>query len=215
MEFWLTVRRKVALSDSNQRAILVTGIELTLYVSNRLKVYLETFACLSPSAAKDNLRKSIVSIQAHVLEFLARAIRIQQKKRVARVMSALWNPSDVAEFEDKCDKLCSRASEEARICDGRVNLENQLQMLEGIHKVHTSLTRLEDKVDLSKLETAKGATYNSSAEGELPRCLPDTRTDLLAQIFDWAAAMGAAMGASGSSGSAVRLVQGNRLYAAQ
>jgi hypothetical protein len=36
----LTVRRKGALSDSNQRAILVTGIELALYTSNRFKVYL-------------------------------------------------------------------------------------------------------------------------------------------------------------------------------
>lgn len=45
------------------------------------------------------------------------------------------------------------------------------------------------KVDLSKLETAtaKDATYNSSSEGELPQCLPDTRTDRLQQITDWSA----------------------------
>jgi hypothetical protein len=184
---WLTVRHKVALADCNQRAVLVTGLELALYVSNRLKVYLDTFACLSPSGAKDNLRKIIVSLYTHVLEFLARAICVQQKKRAARVMSALWNSSDLTEFEDKCDKLCVRASEEARICDSRASLETQLQTLGEIHKVHTSVVRLEDKVDLSKLETAKEATYNSSAEGDLPRCLLHTRTDLLEQIFDWAA----------------------------
>jgi hypothetical protein len=165
---------------------LVTGTELALYVSNRLKVYLDSFACLSPSAARENLRRSIVSLYAHVLEFLARAIRVQQKNRAARVITALWNLGDLTEFEDKCDRLCVRASEEARICDSRASLETQSHTLRKIHEVQTSLTRLEDKVDLSKLETAKEATYNSSAEGELPRCLPDTRTDLLEQIFDWA-----------------------------
>jgi hypothetical protein len=184
---WLTLQYKVALADSNQRAILVTGTELALYVSNRLKVYLETFAGLSPSAARDNLRKSIVSLYAHILEFLARAICTQMKNRAARVTTALWNAGDLTEFEDKCDRLCVRASEEARICDSRASLETQLQTLRKIHEVQTSLTRLEDKVDLSKLETAKEATYNSSAEGELPHCLPDTRTDLLEQITDWAA----------------------------
>jgi hypothetical protein len=185
--YQLTVLHKVALTDGNQRAVLVTGTELALYVSNRLKVYLVSFACLSPSAARGNLRRSIVSLYAHVLEFLARAIRVQQKNRAARVITALWNLGDLTEFEDKCDRLCVRASEEARICDSRASLETQLHALRKIHEVQTSLTRLEDKVDLSKLETAKEATYNSSAEGELPHCLPDTRTDLLKQIFDWAA----------------------------
>jgi hypothetical protein len=89
MACWLTARYKVALADSNQRAVLVTGIELALYVSNRLKVYLETFAGVSSSAARDNLRKSIVSLYAHILEFLAHAIRVQQKDRAATLITAL------------------------------------------------------------------------------------------------------------------------------
>jgi hypothetical protein len=180
-------RCKVAMADSNQRAVLVTGIELALYVSNRLKVYLDTFACLSPSPAKINLRKSLVSLYAHILEFLAHAIGVQQKKGIVRVWQALWDSGALMQFEDKCDKLCVRASEEARICDGRAGLEVQLRTLHEIHKAHASVMRLENKVDLGKLETAKDATYNSSTEGELSRCLPDTRLDLLEQIFDWAA----------------------------
>jgi type II secretory pathway predicted ATPase ExeA len=166
---------------------LVTGIELALYVGNRLKVYLETFAGVSPSAARDNLRKSIVSLYAHILEFLAHAIRVQQKNHAAKLITALWNLGDLTEFEDKCDRLCVRTAEEARICDSRTSRESQSQTLREIHEFQTGLLRLDAKVDLGKLETAKEATYNSSAEGELPRCLPDTRTDLLKQIFDWAA----------------------------
>jgi hypothetical protein len=183
----LTTRHKVALSDSNQRAVLVTGIELALYVSNRLKVYLDICAHSSPSFATDNLRRSLVNLYVHILTFLAHAIRIQEKRRVMKAVQALWDSSVLMQFEEECDKLCVRASEEARICDSRASLEAQLRSLDEIHRVHTSVKRLEDKVGLSNLHTAKDATYNSSTEGELPRCLPDTRTDLLEQITDWAA----------------------------
>jgi hypothetical protein len=183
----LTTRHKVALSDSNQRAVLVTGIELALYVSNRLKVYLDICAHLSPSLATDNLRRSLVNLYVHILTFLAHAIRIQQKRRVLKVMHALWDSGVLVQFEEESDKLCERASEEARICDSRASVEAQLQSLDEIHHVHTSVMRLEDKINLGNLETANEATYNSSTEGDLPRCLPDTRTDVLEQITDWAA----------------------------
>ncbi|KAI7205061.1 WD40 repeat-like protein [Hortaea werneckii] len=176
---------EVALTDSSQRAVLVTGIELALYIGNRLKAYLDVFASLSPSSATDNFRKSLIDLYAHVLGFLAHAIRIQQKNSVARVMQALWEPGDLTQFEVKCDKLCVRASEEARICDSRAGLEANLRTIDEIHEVHGSVMRLKDKVDLGKLETAEGATYNSFAEGEMSRCLPDTRNDLLEQIDEW------------------------------
>jgi hypothetical protein len=165
----------------------VTGIELALYTSNRLKVYLDTFARLAPSSATDNLRKSLVNLYVQILRFLAHAIRIQQKSSVMRVMDALWDSSILTQFEEECDKLCVRASEEARICDSRASLEAQLRNLEEIHNVHTSVMRLQEKVDLGKLEVARGAMYNSLTDGELSRCLPDTRTDLLKQISGWAA----------------------------
>jgi hypothetical protein len=183
----LITRHKVALSDSKHRAVLVTGIELTLYVSNRLKVYLDIYTYSSPSLATDNLRRSLVNLYVHILTFLARAIRIQRKRSVPMVVQALWDSGALFEFEEECDKLCIRASEEARICDERASLEAQLRILDEIYEICTSVMRLEDKTDLGKLETAKEATYNSSVEGELSRCLPDTRTDLLEQIFDWAA----------------------------
>jgi len=183
----LITRHKVALSDSKHRAVLVTGIELTLYVSNRLKVYLDIYAYSSPSLATDNLRRSLVHLYVHILTFLARAIRVQRKRSVSMVVQALWDSGALTEFEEECDKLCIRASEEARICDERASLEAQLRILDDIYEIYTSVMRLEDKIDLGKLETAKEATYNSSAEGELSKCLPDTRTDLLEQIFDWVA----------------------------
>jgi hypothetical protein len=80
-------------------------------VSNRLKVYLTALVCLSSSAAKDNLRKGIVGLTAHVLAFLAHAIRAQKKNSMARIMEALWSYGNLTQFEDKCDRLCARVSE--------------------------------------------------------------------------------------------------------
>ena len=180
------LKHKVALASSRQRAVLVTGTELALYMSSRLKVYLDSLVRLPSSPARDNFRKILVSLYACILEFLAHAIRVQQKSGVAKFMRDLWDSSDLTQFEGKCGQLCGRATEEARICDGEASMEIQLQTLDDIYEVHTIVMRLEDKVDLSKLKTAKEATYNSSAEGELPQCLPDTRTDILKQIFAWA-----------------------------
>jgi len=155
-------------------------------MSSRLKVYLDSLIRLPSSPTRHNFRKILVSLYACILEFLAHAIRVQQKSGVAKFMQALWDSGDLTQFEGKCGKLCARATEEARICDSQASMEMQLEILDDIYETHTIVMRLEDKVDLSKLETAKEATYNSSAEGELPQCLPGTRTDILKQIFAWA-----------------------------
>ncbi|KAK5689301.1 hypothetical protein LTR17_026359 [Elasticomyces elasticus] len=192
---WAGIRAilEVALSESHQRAVLITGMELSLYMSNRLKVYLDIYASLSPSLAADNLRKALVHLYVHVLGFLAQAIRIQRKRSASRVLQALWASSDLMRFEERCDILCARAGEEARICDSetgerwREKLNARLLRLDRIHHLEAGLTKLQDKADLAKLLTAREATHDSSAEGGLPRCLPGTRTVLLGEILDWTA----------------------------
>jgi hypothetical protein len=181
----LTVCDEVALADSHQRDVVVTGTELALYMGNRLKAYLDIFARLSSSLTTANFRKALVNLYAHILGFLAQAIRVQQKRSISRVSQALWNASSLTQFEQRCDVLCVRASEEARICSSRENLDAQLRSLDEIHDVRIGVEKLQERVDLGKLETAKGATYDSLTEGELSRCLPDTRTDLLQQIAGW------------------------------
>jgi hypothetical protein len=166
-------------------------MELALYTSNRLRLYLETHARLPPSPASENFRTALVHLYAHILQFLAHAIRIQQAGKLSRAAQALWDTHELAQFEEKCDILCARASEEARICDNktseqwRESIQTQLQSLDEIHNIHSSLVHLHDKVDLSGLITAKEATYDSSAEGGLSRCLPGTRTDILREIDNW------------------------------
>jgi gluconate kinase len=45
---------------------------------------------------------------------------------------------------------------------------------------------LHHKLDLVKLPTAEGASFNSHAEEHAARCLPNTRTELLREIVEWA-----------------------------
>ena len=44
-------------------------------MSNRLRIYLATYAGLSPSPAADNFRKALVSLNIHILGLLAHTIR--------------------------------------------------------------------------------------------------------------------------------------------
>jgi len=190
----LTVGIELALADSTLRAALVTGMELALYTSNRLKVYLEYYPAFSASLADDNFRTTLVNLYAHVLHFLAHAIQTQPKNRAARTLQALWNPESLADFEEKCDTYLTRAAEDLNNCDRlsaeawRDELRTRLQSLVQIHDKQTvRLAKLQDTADLGRLATAKGATYDSSAEGELPRCLLGTRTALLDDIMSWTA----------------------------
>jgi hypothetical protein len=180
--------QKVALSESAQRAVLVTGMELSLYMSHRLKVYLNIYARVLPSLASANFRKALVDVYGHILRFLAQAIRRRGSPSIAK---ALWGSDDLMQFEERCNVLCIRAAEEARLCASeiseqwRMNLDTRLQSLDEIHGLKASLTKLQDKADLAKLITAWEATYDSSAEGSLPRCLPGTRIELLRRIYTW------------------------------
>jgi len=176
---------KVALAERDQRGALVTGMELSLYIGNRLSVYLGLYGQFSPSPTTNNFRADLVKLYAHIFRFLSHAVCIQGQRRIGRAMKFLWDSSILMQFEEECDKLCIRLSEEARICDGQASLGAQLQNLDEIHGVLANVLKIQEKVDLGKLRIAGEATHNSSSEGELPRCLPNTRTDLLEQIAGW------------------------------
>jgi hypothetical protein len=165
-------------------------MELSLYMSNRLKVYLNIYAHVPPSLASANFRKALVDVYGYILSFLAQAIR---KTNASSVAKALWGSDDLTKFEENCDILCKRAEEEARLCEGeiaegwRINLDARLEDLKEIHNLKASLIKLQDKADLAKLVFARDATYDSSTEGGLPRCLPGTGTALLSRINTWTA----------------------------
>ena len=179
------------MSDSTQRAALVTGLELSLLMSNRLKAYQHYLVRLTASLAKDNFRKALVELYAHVLEFLARAIHILYKNSTARICDAVWNAGNLAKFEDKCDKLCEKVEAQASQCNRhefeqwKEKMDTEMKALHEIHNIGKTVDKIDQRTGLMNLETARGATHNSRTEDNLGRCLPDTRVEILARITNW------------------------------
>jgi hypothetical protein len=158
-------------------------MELSLYMSNRLQVYLTIYAYARPPPASANFRKALVDMCGHILVFLAQAIH---NRSAPSTVKALYGSDDLLRCEEECDKFCLGAIEQAMLCDSE-NLVTRPQSLHKIHPLRADFTELSDGADLAVLITAKGATYDSSAEGDLPRCLPGTQVDLLRRINTWTA----------------------------
>jgi hypothetical protein len=177
-------------------AALLLGLETALYLSNRLQVYIGYWATLPATLARANFEACLVEFHALILRFLAGAIRVYQKGSITRGFEAFWRIEDVSSFEDKCNKMASRADIEASNCDrdlsasDRASAQQQqkdlgriLKQLEDIHIIQTDIDMLDIKFDFSKLPVVAGAGFDSHQDELDARCHPDTRVDLLGDIY--------------------------------
>lgn len=176
-------------------ASLLVGCETTLYMINRLKAYMDFLSHLPMTLTRTNFETALTEMYTHILAFLARAMKIYQQSTGRRVATALWQDSDVNNFEQECDKLGARLDIEASNCDrtlaaqDRGVLDRVLKEIEQIHTVQATLTRMERKMDLGRLRVVEGAMFD--AYGQIHHgCHPATRVDLLATIQDWAQQLG-------------------------
>ncbi|KAI4192154.1 MAG: hypothetical protein LQ350_008694, partial [Teloschistes chrysophthalmus] len=189
---------QAAVSEANQITSLLVGCEIALYMANRLRAYTDFLYRLPVTLTRTNFETAVTELYAHVLRFLARAIRIYQTSTTHRALHAFWTDSDVASFEKVCKELGVRVDIEASSCDRtlsaqdrervgnlRQDLQEVLKELRKSHRLQESLDRFETKIDLDKLPYAKGAMYNSYGDDHII-CHPATRVDLLHQIYDWA-----------------------------
>ncbi|KAI6813582.1 hypothetical protein KC342_g16756 [Hortaea werneckii] len=161
---------ELALSDSNLRGAIATGMEVALFASHRLRVYSDMHAQLPVSLASENLYRALVNLYARVLKFLAQAIDIEPRSTISRISRQSWGSDSIQEFEQECGDLCGKAEQEASICEREIDaqwkdrLEDSLKSLKDIHDLTTSLSRVHDKLDLAKLTYAKDATYDSAVD---------------------------------------------------
>ena len=177
---------------------LLVGCEIALYTANRLKAYIEFLHQLPTTLTRTNFQTAVTELYAHILGFLARAIRIYQTSTPYRTLRAFWTKGDIVDFEKTCNELGVRVEIEASNCDRTLGaqdrewigkLKQDLQRVLGefkqSHHLQGSLDRLEIKIDLDKLPYARGAMYNSYGDDHIT-CHPATRVDLLHDIYDWA-----------------------------
>ncbi|KAL8696376.1 MAG: hypothetical protein Q9201_007692 [Fulgogasparrea decipioides] len=197
---WAGIRLllEAAVSEANQMTSLLVGCEIALYMANRLKAYIEFLHQLPTTLTRTNFKTAVAELYAHILRFLARAIRIYQTSTFRRALRAFGTDGDIVDFEKTCNELGVRVEIEASNCDRTLDakdrkrigkfkqdLQRVLEELKQSHRLQESLDRLETKIDLDKLPYAKGAMYNSYGD-EHNTCHPATRVDLLHEIYDWA-----------------------------
>ena len=160
-------------------------------------MYIEFLYQLPTTLTRNNLETAVIELYAHVLRFLACAIRIYETSTSYRALRAFWTEGDIVDFEKSYNELGIRVEIEARNCDRtlaiqdrewigtlRQDLHTVLEELEQSHRLQESLDRLEIKLDLDKLPYAKGAIYNSYEDDQIT-CYPATRVDLLNNIYHW------------------------------
>ncbi|MCJ1420359.1 hypothetical protein MMC32_006716 [Xylographa parallela] len=153
---------------------------------------------LPTTLTRTNFQTAVIELYAHILRFLARAIRIYQTSISYRALRGFWTRGDIIDFEQTCNELGVRVEIEASNCDrtlgaqdrewiGKLKqgLQRVLEELKQSHRLQESLDRLETKIDLDKLPYARGAMYNSYGDDHIT-CHPATRVDLLHEIHDWA-----------------------------
>jgi hypothetical protein len=189
----------MTVSDSHQMAALLIGMDLALSLISRLEVYLDYYGKLPATIARVNFERAIVKTYAHVLSFLASAIRLYQRSTGGRMLEALWSTSALESFASDSSQLGMQLDIEASNCDREISavrwadakawkdeLSAALRDLDKLQGIQSSLTSLHVKADLSKLTVVKSAAYNSYDDGITTTCLRGTRTDLLSQITTWA-----------------------------
>jgi hypothetical protein len=189
---------QASVAELNQMAALLIGCETTLYMAGRLQVYIDFWHHLSAAATRNNLGESLAVMYAHVLHFLARAILVYESSTIQRAFSALWKIDDVVEFEKKGNELAIKVEIDASNCDRTVNarqektvselqqkMQKVLAELQQHYQLQASLDHLHVKIDLGKIPYVRGAIFNSS-DGIHNLCHPATRTDILAQVQQWA-----------------------------
>ena len=180
-------------------AVLLIGLKTALYMTHRLKAYMDYLQILPDTQTRTNFENALIDLHAHILEFLARAIDIYRKNTLRRAIDAFWKPEEVRDFEGKCNEVAVRAEIEASNCDRTLSsydrdeasqrkeqLQRLLEELKGLQGIEGSVNLLLSKIDLARLPSAEGAAFDSYADELDARCHPDTRIDLLHQIREWA-----------------------------
>lgn len=180
-------------------AVLLAGLEIALSMMNRLKAYMKYLEDLPATKEREIFEISLIELYVITLQFLAQAIQIYQEDTPKRIWKAFWQPSEVLDFENRCDKIARRAEIEAGICDRNLNildrqhtnqkLENLrevLKELEELRNIKESVSEILEQINLEKLPIAKNATFDSYQDEHDARCLLGTRVELLKQISGWA-----------------------------
>ncbi|RKL13873.1 Vegetative incompatibility protein HET-E-1 [Fusarium oxysporum] len=198
---WAAVRfvLMTLTADSELRIQIIFGLakvaSLILQCDTYRRIYMAPDPALRPPAdILDLLETSVVHTYVKSLLFLGFAIDRQGSK--GRMVSAPFKMNEVESYieslqgsgdqlsraADNCEKQCS--------LQNRVGVEELLSYAKESHQIMQAhsllLMDIHQRMVFDRLSTAEGAAYDSHANEHEARCHPQTRVDLLAQIYKWA-----------------------------
>ncbi|RKK63627.1 Vegetative incompatibility protein HET-E-1 [Fusarium oxysporum] len=198
---WAAVRFVlVTLTASSEiRSQIIVGLakvtSLILQCDTYRRIYMAPDITLRPPAdILDLLEKSIVQTYVKSLLFLGFAIHRQGSK--SRMVSAPFKMNEVESYIESLQESGDQLSQAADNCEKQCNLQNRTGVKEllkyakeshQIMQAHSVLLMdIHQRMVFDRLRTAEGAAYDSHANEHEARCHPQTRVDLLTQIYKWA-----------------------------
>ncbi|ESU15454.1 hypothetical protein FGSG_08955 [Fusarium graminearum PH-1] len=198
---WAAVRFVLVTlaAGSELRSQIIFGLakvtSLILQCDTYRRIYLTLDPTLRPAAdILDLLETSIVHSYVNSLLFLGFAIHRQGSR--SRMVSAPFKLNEVESYIESLQESGDQLSRAADDCEKQCNLQNRTgvkELLRYAKESHQSmqthsvlLMDIHQKMVFDKLRTAEGAAYDSHANEHEARCHPQTRVDLLAQIYKWA-----------------------------
>ncbi|SCO92770.1 related to WD40-repeat protein (notchless protein) [Fusarium oxysporum] len=198
---WAAVRFVLVTltADSELKSQIIFGLakvtSLILQCDTYRRVYMAADPTLRPPAdILDLLETSIVQTYVKSLLFLGFATHRQGSK--SRMASAPFKINEVESFIESLQKSGDQLSRAADYCEKQCNLQNRtgveelLRYAKESHQIMQThsvlLIDIHQRMVFDRLRTAEGAAYDSHANEHEARCHPQTRVDLLAQIYKWA-----------------------------
>ncbi|EXA30335.1 hypothetical protein FOVG_18262 [Fusarium oxysporum f. sp. pisi HDV247] len=198
---WAAVRFVlVTLTASSElRSQIIFGFakvtSLILQCDTYRRIYMAPDPALRPPAdILDLLETSIVQTYVRSLLFLGFAIHRQGSKSC--MVSAPFKMDEVESYIGSLQESGDQLSRAADNCEKQCSLQNRAGVKEllsyakeshQIMQAHSVLLMdIHQRMVFDRLRTAEGAAYDSHANEHEVRCHPQTRVDLLTQIYKWA-----------------------------
>jgi hypothetical protein len=174
---WRTDNSQVVLADQRQMSALLTGLDVALFVMNRLQVYVEYLHKLPSGQPQANFEACLAPLHADCLQFFARAIMMYQKNVGIRTLEAIWKPSDVEDFEQTCRKRAEDVEIEAQSCDRALSELRHESSHQWFRCLQQELTSLDDVMkSVKQLELHVSAIWSQLEEDKRSEILFFTST---------------------------------------
>ena len=92
-------------------------METVLYMSNRLKVYVDYFHTVDQSGgAKMLFQESLVELYYTIFRFLAKALKRYNRSRTINIWKAFWSQNNVDSFDQTCERNVAAIEAVAEQC---------------------------------------------------------------------------------------------------